>query len=142
MHQSLAKFSESEASNHAPSWADFITTMVGFRVFGTHRGVQEYLASLERDDQVICSALEWMESEEWRAAAPVESALASYVSRRKPRVEWVQHQSMAVGESLIMPSAVRNALLRQRGNEAMHARFGPLVSAPWFGPRTGWQRNK
>jgi 2-polyprenyl-6-methoxyphenol hydroxylase-like FAD-dependent oxidoreductase len=136
-----------------------------FATFGGR--VQEYLASLERDDQVICSAMEWMEFEKWhtgrvvlvgdaahasspmmgqggcmamedacvlaeelRAAATVESALASYVSRRKARVEWVQHQSMAVGESLIMPSAVRNAMLRQRGNEAMHARFGPLVSAP------------
>ena len=136
-----------------------------FATFGGR--VQEYLASLKRDDQVICSAMEWMEFEKWhtgrvvlvgdaahasspmmgqggcmamedacvlaeelRAAATVDSALASYVSRRKPRVEWVQHQSMAVGESLIMPSAVRNALLRQRGNEAMHARFGPLVSAP------------
>ena len=129
--------------------------------------VQEYLASLERDDQVICSAMEWMELEKWhtgrvvlvgdaahasspmmgqggcmamedacvlaeelRAAATVESALASYVSRRKPRVEWVQHQSMAVGESLTVPSAVRNAALRERGNEAMQARFGPLVPAP------------
>jgi hypothetical protein len=27
MHQSLVKFSESEASNHAPSLADFTTTM-------------------------------------------------------------------------------------------------------------------
>ena len=136
-----------------------------FATFGGR--VQEYLASLERDDQVICSAMEWMEFEKWhtgrvvlvgdaahasspmmgqggcmamedacvlaeelRAAATVESALASYVSRRKPRVEWVQHQSMAVGESLIIPSAVRNATLCQRGNEAMHARFGPLVSAP------------
>lgn len=136
-----------------------------FATFGGR--VQEYLASLERDDQVICSAMEWMEFKKWhagrailvgdaahasspmmgqggcmamedacvlaeelRAAATVESALVSYVSRRKARVEWVQHQSMAVGESLIMPSAVRNATLRQRGNEAMHARFGPLVSAP------------
>ena len=136
-----------------------------FATFGGR--VQEYLASLKRDDQVICSAMEWMEFEKWhtgrvvlvgdaahasspmmgqggcmamedacvlaeelRAAATVESALASYVSRRKARVEWVQHQSMAVGESLIIPSAVRNATLRQRGNEAMHARFGPLVSAP------------
>ena len=141
--------------------------MVGFRVFGTHRRVQEYLASLERDDQVICSAMEWMEFEKWhtgrvvlvgdaahasspmmgqggcmamedavvladelRAAVTMETALASYVSRRKARVEWVQRQSMAVGESLTMRSAVRNAMFRQRGNEAMHARFGPLVVAP------------
>ena len=61
---------------------------------------------------------------------PWESALASYVSRRKPRVEWVQHQSMAIGESLTVPSAVRNPAMRERGNEAMQARFGPLVPAP------------
>jgi 2-polyprenyl-6-methoxyphenol hydroxylase-like FAD-dependent oxidoreductase len=136
-----------------------------FATFGGR--VQEYLASLERDDQVICSAMEWMEFEKWnvgrvvlvgdaahasspmmgqggcmamedacvlaeelRASATVESALASYVSRRKARVEWVQLQSMAVGESLTVPPAVRNATLRQRGSEAMHARFSPLVSAP------------
>ena len=69
-------------------------------------------------------------AEELRAAATAESALAVYVNRRKARVEWVQHQSMVIGESLIMPSAVRNATLRQRGNQAMHARFGPLASAP------------
>ena len=70
-------------------------------------------------------------AEELRASATVESALASYVSRRKPRVEWVQHQSMALAESLTTgPPAVRNAALRERGNEAMQARFGPLVPAP------------
>jgi 2-polyprenyl-6-methoxyphenol hydroxylase-like FAD-dependent oxidoreductase len=136
-----------------------------FRKFGSR--VQEYLAALERDDQVICSAMEWMELEKWyigrvvligdaahassplmgqggcmamedacvlaeelRAAATVENALASYVSRRKPRVEWVQHQSMTVGESLIRPLALRNAALRERGNEAMLARFGPLAAEP------------
>jgi 2-polyprenyl-6-methoxyphenol hydroxylase-like FAD-dependent oxidoreductase len=136
-----------------------------FATFGGR--VQEYLASLERDDQIVCSAMEWMELEKWhtgrvvlvgdaahasspmmgqggcmamedacvladelRAAATVESALASYVSRRKPRVQWVQKQSMAAGEILTVPSAVRNAALRERGNEAMQSRFGPLVPAP------------
>lgn len=60
----------------------------------------------------------------------VESALASYVSRRKPRVERVQHQSMAVGAGLTVQSAVRNAAVRERGKEVMQARFGPLVPAP------------
>jgi 2-polyprenyl-6-methoxyphenol hydroxylase-like FAD-dependent oxidoreductase len=136
-----------------------------FAAFGGR--VQEYLASLERDDQIICSAMEWMELEKWhtgrvvlvgdaahasspmmgqggcmamedacvladelRAAATVESALASFVSRRKPRVQWVQKQSMAAGEILTVPSAVRNAALRERGNEAMQSRFRPLVPAP------------
>lgn len=137
-----------------------------FTTFGGR--VQEYLASLERDDQVICSAMEWMECKKWHlgrvvlvgdaahasspmmgqggcmamedactlatelcAAATVECALASYASRRKPRVEWVQHQSMALAESLTTgPSAVRNTALRERGNQIMQARFGPLVAAP------------
>jgi 2-polyprenyl-6-methoxyphenol hydroxylase-like FAD-dependent oxidoreductase len=136
--------------------------------FGTFGGrVQEYLASLEHDDQVICSAMEWMQSEKWhsgrvvlvgdaahasspmmgqggcmamedacvlaeelRASATVESALARYVDRRKPRVKWVQQQSMALAEILTGPSTVRNAALREGGHEAMRARFGPLVPAP------------
>ena len=136
-----------------------------FAAFGVR--VQEHLASLERDDQVICSAMEWMESKNWysgrvvlvgdaahasspmmgqggcmamedacvladelRAAATVDSALAGYVSRRTARVKWVQQQSIALAEILTGPSLVRNAALRERGNEAMQNRFGPLVPAP------------
>jgi 2-polyprenyl-6-methoxyphenol hydroxylase-like FAD-dependent oxidoreductase len=136
-----------------------------FAKFGPR--VQEYLASLECDDQVICSAMEWMKienlhvgrvvlvgdaahasspmmgqggcmamedawvlAEELSASETVENALARYVGRRKPRVEWVQHQSMAVEEVLTVPSAVRNPGLRQHGDEAMRARFRPLVPAP------------
>jgi hypothetical protein len=60
----------------------------------------------------------------------LDDALASYVKRRKSRVEWVQHQSMEVGKILAVPSSIRNAGLRERGNEAMQARFGALVPAP------------
>jgi 2-polyprenyl-6-methoxyphenol hydroxylase-like FAD-dependent oxidoreductase len=69
-------------------------------------------------------------AEELRAATTVDGALSSYVDRRKARVGWVQRQSMAVGESLTVPSAVRNTALRERGIEAMQSRFGPLVPAP------------
>jgi 2-polyprenyl-6-methoxyphenol hydroxylase-like FAD-dependent oxidoreductase len=136
--------------------------------FATFNGrVQEYLASLEHDDQVVCSAMEWMDSEIWHggrvvlvgdaahasspmmgqggcmamedacvlaqelsAAVTVERALANYVSRRKPRVKWVQQQSMALAKILTGPSAARNAALRERGNELMRGRFGRLVPAP------------
>ena len=69
-------------------------------------------------------------AEELRAAATVESALTRYVNRRSARVEWVQHQSMAVGEILAVPSPARNPALRARGNETMESRFRPLVPAP------------
>jgi 2-polyprenyl-6-methoxyphenol hydroxylase-like FAD-dependent oxidoreductase len=135
------------------------------RTFGPR--VQEYLGALERDDQVICSTMMWMEIKEWyagrvvlvgdaahasspmmgqggcmamedacvlaeelRSAATVEGALASYVRRRKPRVEWVQRQSMGLANLLTASSAARNATLRERGTRLMQDRFGPLVPPP------------
>jgi 2-polyprenyl-6-methoxyphenol hydroxylase-like FAD-dependent oxidoreductase len=117
--------------------------------------VAAYLAALERDDEVICSAMEWMElgkiragrvvlvgdaahasspmmgqggcmamedacvlAEELRAAATVEAALENYVRRRKPRVEWVQRQSMGLADLLTASSAQRNTTLRQKGHSA------------------------
>ena len=73
--------------------------------------------------------LSWIGS---RGSSPSQRtcALASYVSRRKPRAKWVQEQGMALAEILTGPSGVRNAVLRERGNELMQARFGPLVPVP------------
>jgi 2-polyprenyl-6-methoxyphenol hydroxylase-like FAD-dependent oxidoreductase len=65
-----------------------------------------------------------------RASDSVERALTSFVARRTPRVKWVQQQSMALAEILTKLSPFRNAALRERGHEAMRARFGPLVPAP------------
>jgi 2-polyprenyl-6-methoxyphenol hydroxylase-like FAD-dependent oxidoreductase len=50
-----------------------------------------------------------------RSADTVESALHRYVTGRKPRVKWVQQQSLAVSEIIGLPSEPRNAALRTRG---------------------------
>jgi 2-polyprenyl-6-methoxyphenol hydroxylase-like FAD-dependent oxidoreductase len=129
--------------------------------------VREYLTSLERDDEVICSAMERIDVDEWhsgrvvligdaahassplmgqggcmamedafvlaetlRAETTLEAALNEYVIRRKPRVSWVQQQSLATGEALGLPPAIRNAALRERGERMMEARFGPLTPQP------------
>jgi 2-polyprenyl-6-methoxyphenol hydroxylase-like FAD-dependent oxidoreductase len=66
-------------------------------------------ASLPMMGQGGCMAMEdacvlaW----ELRAAATVPDALASYARRGKPRVEWVQRQSMALANLLTAPSAAR-----------------------------------
>ena len=136
-----------------------------FSTFGPR--VAAYLAALERDDEVICSAMEWMElgqlyagrvvlvgdaahasspmmgqggcmamedacvlAQELRAAAAVEDALASYVRRRKARVEWVQRQSMTLANLLTASSEARSDMLRERGTQVMRDRFGPLVPSP------------
>src|SRR5260221_9331404 len=60
MHRSLARYSAPVSFVQAPSWADFITTMVGFEVFGTHSGVlkDQFVAAMqghawaERNDSI------------------------------------------------------------------------------------------
>jgi FAD-dependent urate hydroxylase len=63
-------------------------------------------------------------------ADSVECALDTYVARRRPRADWVQQHSRAVGESILLPPPIRNAVFRQRGDQGMHDRFGPLKSSP------------
>jgi 2-polyprenyl-6-methoxyphenol hydroxylase-like FAD-dependent oxidoreductase len=49
-----------------------------FATFGAR--VREYLASLERDDQVICSAMEWIELEKWHKGRVVLVGDAAHAS--------------------------------------------------------------
>jgi 2-polyprenyl-6-methoxyphenol hydroxylase-like FAD-dependent oxidoreductase len=129
--------------------------------------VQEYLTALERDDEIICSAMERIDVDEWhsgrvvligdaahassplmgqggcmamedafvladtlRSGPTLEAALNRYVIRRKPRVIWVQQQSLATGQSLGLSPTIRNAALRDRGERMMESRFGPLTPLP------------
>ncbi len=129
--------------------------------------VQEYLAALARDDQVICSAMEWVPlakvysgrvvlvgdaahasspmlgqggcmamedacvlAEELRSGAAIEAALGGFAKRRKPRVAWVQQQSMAVTQMQALPAGKRIAALRESGDRTTQARFAALVAAP------------
>jgi 2-polyprenyl-6-methoxyphenol hydroxylase-like FAD-dependent oxidoreductase len=65
-----------------------------------------------------------------RRAETVEGALEAYVRRRRPRVDWVQGQSRAAAQAWVLPSAVRNAALRERGNQMFRDRYRPLLPAP------------
>ena len=57
-------------------------------------------------------------------------ALDEYVKRRRPRVSWVQRESTAAAQSFRLVPAVRNAALRERGDEILRRRLMPLVAAP------------
>jgi FAD-dependent urate hydroxylase len=65
-----------------------------------------------------------------RLEESIEEALDAYVTRRRPRTDWVQQQSRAAAQAWILPPAVRNSVLRERGDQMMHDRFGPLKSLP------------
>jgi 2-polyprenyl-6-methoxyphenol hydroxylase-like FAD-dependent oxidoreductase len=79
-----------------------------------------------------CMAMEdaWVLAEVLRAAPTVQSALAGYTQRRRPRVDWVQRESRAVAEGLRMPPQVRDGVLRERGAAMLRRRFTPLTEDP------------
>ena len=64
-----------------------------------------------------------------RAADSVEGALEAYVRRRRPRVDWVQAQSRAAARAWVLPPAVRNAALCERGDQMFCDRYRPLIPA-------------
>ena len=65
-----------------------------------------------------------------RKADSVECALEAYVRRRRPRVNWVQEQSRAAARAFVLPPAIRNAALRERGDQMFRDRYRPLIPAP------------
>ena len=137
------------------------------RFAGFAPSAQEYLAALESDDQIMCSAMEWVPlkevtkgrvvlvgdaahasspmlgqggcmamedacvlAEELRSGATIEAALISFAKRRKPRVEWVQQQSIAVTQMQALPTGKRISMLRESGDRDTAAHFAALVPAP------------
>ena len=48
-------------------------------------------------------------------AHDLDSALKAYVSRRRPRADWVQEQSRPATRAFVLSPAIRDAALRERG---------------------------
>jgi 2-polyprenyl-6-methoxyphenol hydroxylase-like FAD-dependent oxidoreductase len=65
-----------------------------------------------------------------QSSESVEDALNAYVLRRRARVDWVQRQSGVLGQSILLPPAVRDGVVRERGAEAFRARYAPLLAEP------------
>jgi 2-polyprenyl-6-methoxyphenol hydroxylase-like FAD-dependent oxidoreductase len=80
--------------------------------------------------QGACLAIEdaFVLAEELGRQADIETALAAYAQRRRPRVTWVRAQSETLGNLLRQHERVRNAALREAGTTAFHRRYGPLVA--------------
>jgi 2-polyprenyl-6-methoxyphenol hydroxylase-like FAD-dependent oxidoreductase len=63
-----------------------------------------------------------------QSSKSVEDALDAYVLRRRARVDWVQRQSGLLGQSVLLPPAVRDGAVREKGAEAFRARYSPLLA--------------
>jgi 2-polyprenyl-6-methoxyphenol hydroxylase-like FAD-dependent oxidoreductase len=88
-------------------------------------------ASVPMMGQGGCMAMEdaYVLAEVLRSADSVERALCTYANRRRPRADWVQQESRAAVEGVHLTPAIRNPALRERGDQMMQDRFGPLRSA-------------
>jgi 2-polyprenyl-6-methoxyphenol hydroxylase-like FAD-dependent oxidoreductase len=60
----------------------------------------------------------------------IDAALDAYTPRRRPRVDWVQVQSDATAKALLLPTALRDNIIRERGAQAFRDRYAPLLTAP------------
>jgi 2-polyprenyl-6-methoxyphenol hydroxylase-like FAD-dependent oxidoreductase len=69
-------------------------------------------------------------SEVLHEASTVAEALDVFAARRRPRTDWVLEQSRAALAAWLLPPSVRDAALRERGDQMMRARFTPLLAAP------------
>jgi 2-polyprenyl-6-methoxyphenol hydroxylase-like FAD-dependent oxidoreductase len=63
-------------------------------------------------------------------ANTIEAALQAYEVRRRPRVNWVQTQSLAAARAWGLPPAVRDGVLRERGDQMLRERYWPLRANP------------
>ena len=78
--------------------------------------------SMAMEDAVVLA-------ESLRAADTVASALDRYVERRRPRAGWVQEQSRIASKAWVLPPAVRDGALRERGDQMLRDRYRPLAAA-------------
>jgi FAD-dependent urate hydroxylase len=63
-------------------------------------------------------------------ADTIEDGLNWYQARRRPRVEWVQQQSRLAAKAGDLPLAIRDATLRERGDQMLRDRYRPLIQTP------------
>jgi 2-polyprenyl-6-methoxyphenol hydroxylase-like FAD-dependent oxidoreductase len=65
-----------------------------------------------------------------QGADTVEHALDQHQARRRPRIDWVQQQSRLAAKAWVLPAAIRDAALRERGDQMLRDRYRPLIQAP------------
>jgi hypothetical protein len=82
--------------------------------------VPEFLAGLERDEDLHCGP------------SRTRSCWPSWRSSRRGagRAAWVAEQSRIANRAWLLPPAVRDGVLRERGDGMLRERYAPLVAAP------------
>jgi 2-polyprenyl-6-methoxyphenol hydroxylase-like FAD-dependent oxidoreductase len=107
---------------HVPGWRSGRVILIGDAAHASSPMMGQSGCMAIEDAAVLAELL--------HASETVDAALDAYEPRRRPRVDWVQRQSEALGRSALLPAAVRDAVLREHGAQQFEARYAPLISAP------------
>jgi 2-polyprenyl-6-methoxyphenol hydroxylase-like FAD-dependent oxidoreductase len=103
-------------------WSRGRVLLVGDAAHATAPTLSQGAAMALEDAVVLAESL--------RAAGSVEAALAAYESRRRPRTRWVRDRTRDRNRTRDVPPALRDPLLRGRGDRIFgeHYRLllGPL----------------
>jgi 2-polyprenyl-6-methoxyphenol hydroxylase-like FAD-dependent oxidoreductase len=66
-------------------------------------------------------------AQELREGDTIQTALLqAYEARRRPRINWVQEQSLAAARAWALPATVRDTVLGEHGDQALRERYEPL----------------
>ena len=69
-------------------------------------------------------------AQELRNADTIQTALQAYEARRRPRVNWVQEQSLDAARAWGLPATARDSVLGEHGDQALRERYEPLRAEP------------
>jgi 2-polyprenyl-6-methoxyphenol hydroxylase-like FAD-dependent oxidoreductase len=105
-----------------PTWSRGQVLLVGDAAHATTPNMAQGAAMAVEDALVLADVL--------RATPSVSEALQEYERRRRPRVEWVQRQSVNRDRTRGMSPAVRDAVLRVVGKRLFHANYKGLHAEP------------
>ncbi len=105
-----------------PTWSMGQVLLVGDAAHATTPNMAQGAAMAIEDALVLADVL--------RANSSVSDALQEYERRRRPRVEWVQQQSVNRDRTRGMSPAVRDTVLRVVGKRLFHANYRGLHAEP------------
>lgn len=105
-----------------PTWSTGQVLLVGDAAHATTPNMAQGAAMAIEDALVLADVLQ--------ASPTVSGALQEYERRRRPRVEWVQQQSVNRDRTRGMSPTIRDTVLRVMGKRLFHANYRGLHTEP------------
>jgi 2-polyprenyl-6-methoxyphenol hydroxylase-like FAD-dependent oxidoreductase len=103
-------------------WVQGHVVLIGDAAHATSPNMAQGAAMALEDALVLAECL--------RDRAPIPGALAAFEARRRPRTDWVRAQTHRRDRTRSLPAAVRDPVLRRRGQRMLYASYRPLLAAP------------